>query len=101
LRREGSIIGGTITTIWIIGIGVVVGLIIFAYALYITVFPLFKTIRGALQVLKKRGEQRAGTAITEEEHSIAGLQLGLTMADGGDHVEEHKVPVQRGEPDRF
>jgi UDP-N-acetylmuramyl pentapeptide phosphotransferase/UDP-N-acetylglucosamine-1-phosphate transferase len=92
LRKGGSIIGGTITTIAIIGSGVLVGLIIFAFASYITFLPLFKTIRGGLQVLKERREQRVKTAINEGYDSIADTQLGLTMADGGDSVEE-KVSV--------
>jgi hypothetical protein len=47
LRKGGLIIEGTITTIVIIGFEVVLGLIIFAYAFYITFYPyskLFKTI---------------------------------------------------------
>jgi hypothetical protein len=101
-RRGGSIIEGTITTILIIGFGVVVGLSILAYALYITLIPLFKTIRGGLQVLKVRGEQRARTAINNEENnSIPDAHVGFTMADGGDHVEEHKVSVDEGGPDLF
>jgi hypothetical protein len=78
-----------------------VGLIIFTYALYITLFPLFKTIRGALQMLKVRGEQRARTAMNKEDNSIPNAHVGLTMADGGDHLEEHKVSVDEGGPDLF
>ena len=58
-----------------------VGLIILAFALYITFLPLFKTIQGGLQVLKERREQRMKNAINK-------AQLGLTMADGGDSVEK-------------
>jgi hypothetical protein len=66
-----------------------VGLIVLAYALYITFFPLSKTIRGGLQMLKERGEQQLKTA-DDTYDSIPNAQLGLTMADGGDHVEEKK-----------
>ena len=58
-----------------------VGLIILAFALYITFLPLFKTIQGGLQVFKERREQRMKNAINK-------AQLGLTMADGGDSVEK-------------
>jgi hypothetical protein len=91
LRKGGLIIEGTIATIAIIGFGVLVGLIILAFAFYITFLPLFKTIRGGLQVLKERREQRVRTAINEGYDPIVDAQLGLTMADGGDSVEEKKV----------
>jgi hypothetical protein len=77
----------------IIGFGVVVGLIVLAYAFYITFFPLSKTIQGGLQMLKKRGEQQLKTA-DDTYNSIPNAQVGFTMADGGDHVEEHKVSVE-------
>lgn len=95
LRKGGSIIEGIITTRAIIGSGVVVGLIIFAYAFYITFLPLPKTIRGGLQVLKERGEQRVKTAFNNEYDSIVDAQLCLTMADGGDSAEE-KLSVDEG-----
>jgi len=44
---------------------VVVGLIVFTYAFYIALFPLFKTIRGGLQVLKKHGDH-----VEEEEKAF-------------------------------
>jgi hypothetical protein len=78
-----------------------VGLIIFTYAFYITLFPLFKTIRGGLQVLKMRGEQRARTTSNDEYSSIPDAHVGFTMADGGDHVEEHKASVDERDPDLF
>jgi hypothetical protein len=67
-----------------------VGLIVFAYAFYITFLPLFKTIRGGLQVLKERGEQREKTT-NDTFKSIPDAQLGLTMADGGDQAEQEEV----------
>ena len=68
-----------------------VGLIILVFAIYITFLPLFKTIQGGLQVLKERREQRLKTTINKGYDAIADAQMGLTMADGGDSVEEKKV----------
>ena len=65
-----------------------VGLIILAFAFYIVFLPLFKTIRGGLQVLKERREQRVKNAIKEGYGPIVDTQLGLTMADGGDSAKE-------------
>jgi uncharacterized membrane protein YqhA len=79
LRRGGSIIEGTIATIVIIGFEVVLGLIIFAYAFYITFLPLFKTIQDNLQVLKERGEQNVQTAINEEYDSMFDAGVGLLV----------------------
>ena len=71
------------------------GLIVLAYAVYITFFPLSKTIRGGLQMLKERGEQRVKTA-DDTYDSIPDAHVGFTMADGGDHVEEkEKVSVDK------
>ena len=42
-------------------------------------------------MLKERREQRLKTAINEGYDPIVDAQLGLTMADGGDSVEEKKV----------
>ena len=75
----------------------VVGFIVFAYAYYIALFPLVKTIRGGFQVLKKHGKQRLKT-IKREYDSIPDTQLGLTMADGVDHIEEEKAFVDERTP---
>ncbi len=48
-------------------------------------------------MLKERGEQRVKTA-DDTYDSIPDAQLGLTMADGGDHVEEEKVSVDERQP---
>ena len=98
MRKGGSIIEGTILTIAIIGFGVLVGLIILAFAFYITFLPLFKTIQGGLQVLKERREQRVKSAINKGYDVIADAQLGLTMADGGDSVKEKKVSGDERQP---
>ncbi len=80
---------GTIATIFMVSVGVVFGLVILAYAVYITFFPLARTIGGGLQVLKEYGEQRASA--TEKDYTLVpDAQLGLTMADGGDQIEKKK-----------
>ena len=44
----------TISTVLSLGAGVMLGLFIFAYAVYITFFPLAMTMLGGLQVLKRK-----------------------------------------------
>ncbi|MBW2038827.1 MAG: hypothetical protein JRI46_04410 [Deltaproteobacteria bacterium] len=88
---------GTIATIFMVGVGAVLGLVILAYAVYITFFSLARTIGGGLQVLKHYGEQRVRAA--ERAYAlIPDAQLGLTMADGGDRIEdkeEKKTPERK------
>ena len=77
----------TITTIVLVSLGVVLGITILAYAIYITVYPFARTIGGGLQVLKHYGEQRAKA--TERDYILApDAQLGFTMADGGDRIKK-------------
>jgi hypothetical protein len=77
----------TITTIVLVSLGVVLGITILAYAIYITVYPFARTIGGGLQVLKHYGEQRAKA--TERDYILApDAQLGFTMADGGDQIKK-------------
>jgi hypothetical protein len=81
---------GTISTIFMISLGAVLGLVILAYAAYITFFPLLKTVGGGLHVLKEFGEHRVKAA--EEDYTlIQDANLGLTMADGGDRIEKEKA----------
>jgi hypothetical protein len=77
----------TITTIVLVSLGVVLGITILAYAIYITVYPFARTISGGLQVLKHYGEQRAKA--TQRDYILApDAQLGFTMADGGDRIKK-------------
>jgi hypothetical protein len=77
----------TITTIVLVSLGVVLGITILAYAIYITVYPFARTIGGGLQVLKHYGEQRAKA--TERDYILApDARLGFTMADGGDRIKK-------------
>ena len=76
-----------ITTIVLVSLGVVLGITILAYAIYITVYPFARTIGGGLQVLKHYGEQRAKA--TERDYILApDARLGFTMADGGDRIKK-------------
>jgi hypothetical protein len=101
VRKGGSIIEGITTTRAIIGSGVVMGLIIIAYAFNITILPLCKTIRGGLQVLKECGEQRKKTFSHEGYDAIADVQGGLTIANGGDSVEERRCLEMQDNLDYF
>jgi hypothetical protein len=83
-----------ITSFFVVGVGVVLGLVILAYAAYITLFPLIRTIGGGMQALKAYGEQRLG--IAEEQYALLNdAQVGLTMADGGDRIDEEKAPEEK------
>ena len=79
----------TIATIVLVSVGVVLGITILAYAIYITVYPLVRSISGGLQVLKHYGEQRA-TAGQRDYILAPDARLGLTMADGGDRIKKKK-----------
>ena len=78
-----------IATIVLVSIGVILGVTILAYAIYITVYPLVRTIGGGLQVLKHYGEQRA-TADQRDYILAPDARLGFTMADGGDRIKKKK-----------
>ena len=81
----------TVTTIFLVGFGVTLGLVILGYAAYITLFPLFRTIGGGLQALKAYSEHKV--KVTEEGYEmIPHAQVGLTMADGGDPIDEEESP---------
>jgi hypothetical protein len=84
----------TITIIALVSVGVVLGIIILAYAIYITVYPFARTISGGLQVLKHYGEQRA-KASQRDYIMVPDAQLGLTMADGGDRIKKKKSRKQK------
>ena len=97
LQREETIIGGSITTILIIGCGMVVGLIILVFALFITFFPLFKTIRGGLRALRERTGRQEEAVITGHCNAVSQAHPGLTMADGGEHVDEEGLTGDKRE----
>jgi hypothetical protein len=79
----------TITTIVLVSAGVVLGITILAYAIYITVYPFARTISGGLQVLKHYGEQRVKAG--QRDYILApDARLGFTMADGGDRIKKEK-----------
>ena len=78
---------GTITIILLVTVGVVLGIAILAYAIYITFYPFARTIGGGLQVLKHYGEQRA-KALQHDYILVPDARLGLTMADGGDRIKK-------------
>jgi hypothetical protein len=72
-----------------------VGLIVFIFALFITFFPLFKTIRGGMQVLTEHTGRQEETIVTEPHNASPQAHTGLTMADGGNYVEAKEVSVHK------
>jgi hypothetical protein len=80
---------GTITIILLVSVGVVLGIAILAYAIYVTFYPLARTVGGGLQVLKHYGEQRA-KALQRDYFLVPDARLGFTMADGGDRIKKKK-----------
>ena len=80
---------GTIGTILLVSVGVVLGIAILAYAIYITFYPFARTIGGGLQVLKHYGEQRA-KALQHDYSLVPDARLGFTMADGGNRIKKKK-----------
>jgi len=80
-----------IATIFMVSVGVMFGLVILAYAIYITFYPFVRTVGGGLQVLKHYGEQRVRVKARQRDYALApDLRLGLTMADGGDRIKKKK-----------
>jgi hypothetical protein len=78
-----------IATIFMVSVGVTFGLVILAYAIYLTFYPFAKTVGGGLQVLKHYGEQRA-RAFEREYALIPDARLGFTMADGGSRIKKKR-----------
>lgn len=68
-------------------IGVTLGLVILAYVLYIVFYPLLKTVEGGLQLL---GVYSKKEAAVEETGLVPQFELGLTLADGGEKVQDEE-----------
>jgi hypothetical protein len=80
-----------IATIFMVSVGVMFGLVILAYAIYTTFYPLARTIGGGLQVLKHYGEQRVRAKALQRDYVLTpDARLGFTMADGGDRMKKKK-----------
>jgi hypothetical protein len=78
-----------IATIFMVSVGVAFGLVILAYAIYLTFYPLTRTVGGGLQVLKHYGEQRA-RAQERDYILLPDARLGFTMADGGNRIKKKR-----------
>jgi hypothetical protein len=78
-----------IATIFMVSVGVTFGVVILAYAIYITFYPFARTVGGGLQVLKHLGELRA-RALQRDYVLASDARLGLTMADGGNRIKKKK-----------
>ena len=86
----------TLITICMVSVGVMFGLVILAYAIYITLYPFVRTVGGGLQVWKHYGygEQRA-KAFKRDYALVHDARLGYTMADGGDRIKNIKKKKPR------
>jgi hypothetical protein len=77
----------TITTIILVTVGAVTGAGILAYAVYVTFYPLAKTVEGGAEVAKHyaraKAEKRGYVPVPRRE-------LGFTMADGGKKIRPRK-----------
>jgi hypothetical protein len=79
----------TVLSICLVSVGVLFGLVITAFAIYLTLYPLVMTIGGGLQVWKHYGQQRAH-ALQRDYVLVHDARLGYTMADGGDRIKKKK-----------
>jgi len=79
----------TIISICLVSVGVLFGLVITAFAIYLIIYPVVMTMGGGLQVWKHYGEQRA-KALQRDYVLVHDARLGYTMADGGDHIKKKK-----------
>jgi hypothetical protein len=75
---------GTLVSAIVFSIWVILGLAVLAYGLYITFYPLIRTIGGGVLVYGER--RRPTTQHADAGMATAGPVLGLTLADGGDEV---------------
>lgn len=75
-----------IATIFMVSVGVMFGLVILAYAIYLTFYPLARTVSGGLEVLRHFGEERL-RAYKRDYALIPDARLGYTMADGGQRIK--------------
>ena len=76
----------TITTTFTVSLGVAVGLTIMVYATYITLFPLVRTLAGGFHVLANYRPTETNTTLDKICVLPLDVELGMTMADGGDTV---------------
>jgi uncharacterized protein YbjQ (UPF0145 family) len=79
---------GTITSIALVSMGAAVGIVIAAYAIYITFYPFARTVGGGLQVMKYYLSKQRTKALQRDYILVHDAQLGFTMADGGDRIKK-------------
>jgi hypothetical protein len=76
-------------------LGIIIAVAVVGYGLYITVFPLLRTLKGGFSLL------RAGSRNVEVPEDAVGVipdtHLGFTMADGGDAVDEPRDSKEMSE----
>lgn len=76
----------TITNVLVISVWALLGAGIIAFALYLTIYPLVKTVGGGVLVARAARALRPQTELPGL--MIPDVRLGYTMADGGDPVED-------------
>ena len=74
----------TITAIFLVTVGVVFGLVVLSYPLYFIYLFIAKAIGGSVSLV--RGYRNVGVASLTPN-----VQVGLTMADGGDRIKKKKA----------
>ena len=84
-----------IGSLTILFVAIIVGpLILFAvwYLFYVVALPILSVVSTLRIKLKSRGEKKAGESLVSSERHFAKpvTQLGFTMADGGESLDEDK-----------
>lgn len=78
-------------TLILIIVGIVLIIFILGYGIYITFYPLSKTIKGGIDAMKERaGEKGAVTAKRKVQTSTAQARRVRTGVQGGAQKQGHK-----------
>lgn len=68
-----------VKAVFFVTVAVTLGIAILAYASLFFFYPLLKTVQGGFRLAGARAR---------EEKGLVGAELGLTLADGGERVQE-------------
>ena len=82
---------GAMVTLILIIVGVVLIIFILGYGIYITFYPLSKTVKGGIDAMKERvGEKEAVTAKRKVQTSTARARRARTGVQGGTQKRRQK-----------
>jgi flagellar basal body-associated protein FliL len=82
---------GAMVTLILIIVGVVLIIFILGYGIYITFYPLSKTVKGGIDAMKERaGEKEAVTAKRKVQTSTAQARRARSGVQGGTQKRGHK-----------